>query len=332
MILVVNPNPALDRVAVVRFRPRATLRTERSFIWPGGSGIHAGHVAKVLGADVEVVGFQAGATGRQLEHHVRLHGLEGEWIAATGETRQTFSLLDLDAGNVCDVVEPGPQVDASAVARFEAAVRTRLAGASVVVLSGSLPDGCPEDLLVRIAEAARQLDVRVIADLQGAALESTAAAAPWMIKPSLEEITQLLEHAPEGTELMDRLHGWRDLGVGHVCLSMGERGLVWLSRDGLRHLLAPRVVAFNSIGCGDTLVGATAAAWERSGDVAAALREGVAAATDNLRHDAPGHCDPAEVAQLIPLIQDRPIDAQDLQELLRMPDARIPAGTFGLAS
>ncbi len=332
MILVVNPNPALDRVAVVRFQPRATLRAERSFIWPGGSGIHAGHVAKVLGADVQVVGFGAGVTGSQLDEQVRLHGLQAEWIAASGETRQTFSLLDVDAGNVCDVVEPGPRVDASAVATFEAAVRARLGSASIVVLSGSLPEGCPDGLLFLVAEAAREMNVRVIADLQGAVLESTVAASPWMIKPSLEEITQQLGHPPDGPELMECLRDWLDLGVEHVCLSMGARGLLWLSRAGVRHLSAPPVVAFNSIGCGDTLVGATAAAYERSGDVAMALRVGVAAATANLRHDEPGHCEPGEVAALVPLVQDRAIGPEDLEQLLRSADPRLPVVAAGFGS
>ena len=68
----------------------------------------------------------------------------------------------------------------------------RLPAMSMMVISGSLPDGCRSDLPARLALEARQAGVAVIADLQGVLLEATTEAAPWMVKPSLEELARHL--------------------------------------------------------------------------------------------------------------------------------------------
>ena len=109
-----------------------------------------------------------------------------------------------------------------------------------------------------------------------------------------------------------------------MCVSLAEHGLLWVSDEAPDHLAAPAVAAFNSIGCGDTLVGATAATYERVGDVATALRAGVAAATANLGHDAPGHCEPHEVDALAPLVTDELIDEQGIERLLARPSRHLP--------
>ena len=317
MILVVSPNPALDRVAVVRYRPRSTLRPERFFVWPGGSGVHAGAVARTLGAEVFVVGFAGGPTGATLDEQLRARGIGSAWTPIAGETRQTLSLIDIDDGNLCDVVEPGPRVDLGEARAMESTALDRLGTASLIVISGSLPLGCPALMPARLVRAARSAGLKVIADLQGSVLESTVAEAPWMIKPSLEEVAHHLGHGPSGTELATLCERWLAHGVVHVCVSMGERGLLWLSRGGYRLLTAPRARPFNTIGCGDALVGATAAMLDHDADVVSALRAGVAAATANLAHDAPGHCEPGEVATLSRLVDIRELDRADLTNLVR---------------
>jgi tagatose 6-phosphate kinase len=316
VILVVNPNPALDRVAVVRYRARATLRTQRFFVWPGGSGVHAGHVAHRLGASVVVVGFAAGATGGRLREVVEAAGIRGDWVAARGETRQTLSLLDADAGNLCDVVEPGPEVDLAGVGELEATVLGHLSDASIVIVSGSLPAGCPRGLPAWVIGQAGNRGLPTVVDLEGAVLEEAVAAGPWMIKPSYEEIARRLGHDPDASELLATCRVWHERGARNVCVSLGSLGLLWHSADGSRHLSAPVVPAWNTIGCGDTLVGATAATYETTGDLEHALRTGVAAAAANLALDAPGDCDPSVVDNLLPQVIVRQIDRASLAALL----------------
>jgi tagatose 6-phosphate kinase len=138
-----------------------------------------------------------------------------------------------------------------------------------------------------------------------------------MIKPSLEELETELGRRADAAELLERGEAWLAAGVQHVCISLGSGGVLWLSTAGtnLVTIHAP-TVPYNSIGCGDTLVGATGAAYLAAHDTEAALRYGVAAATANLRYDQPGHCTTDDVRNLLPATHIDPITEAGIKELL----------------
>lgn len=306
MILVINPNPALDRVAVTHFQRGATLRPQRFSLWAGGSGTHAGFVAHQLGAQVRVLGFLGGHTGAQFLDRLRAQGLAGSFIEVGGETRQTFSLLDVNEGNICDVAETGPAVSGNQVEHFLALVTQQLPNARLAILSGSLPPGCPATLAADLLAAAHRAGVPCLADLAGADLLLPALSArPWLLKPSRTELATL------GGVSQDDLAGlaavarcWLAEGAEQVCLSLDREGLLWLAPSGTRHFLPPQVEAFNSIGCGDALVGGLAAGYLQTGDLECAMRWGMAAAAANLQYDAPGYCTPADLQRLLPQVRE----------------------------
>src|SRR3954454_4955053 len=155
MLLVINPNMALDRVAVTRFREGTTLRPIRFSLWAGGSGTHAAYVARLLGAEVCVVGFVGGHTGALLREQVTAQEIRSDLVEIAGETRQTFSLLDEERGSICDVAEYGPVVSAEDVRRLEGVAARRIPEARMVIVSGSLPEGCPAELPAKLVATAR---------------------------------------------------------------------------------------------------------------------------------------------------------------------------------
>jgi 1-phosphofructokinase family hexose kinase len=304
VILVVNPNPALDRVAVVHFQKASTLRPVRFSIWAGGSGTHAGYVAHLLGEDVVVQAFAGGHTGALFREQLQRQGLEPDLVLVEGETRQTFSLLDVDTGNICDVPEQGPEVTLAQAQALESRALARIADAALVILSGSLPPGCPVELPNRLIEAARAAGVPCIADLAGPLLLGTLSSLPWLIKPSRTEVGELLGKAQ--VTIDDALHAartWQQAGAENVCISLDAAGLLWVSPQGAVQFTSPAVPAYNSIGCGDTLVGAVAAIYVQTRDLSAALRAGVAAAAANIAYDAPGYVTPDDIERLLPQVQ-----------------------------
>ena len=299
MILVVNPNPALDRVSVVRFRERSTLRPIRFSLWPGGSGTHAGHVAHLLGAEVVVQAFAGGHTGELFREQVERAGLRAELTPIAAETRETYSLLDVDRGNICDIAERGADVTAADAQAFEARALARIADAELMIISGTVPPGCSPEVPVRLIAAARAAGVPCIADLAGDLLLSAIPARPWLIKPSRPEVADILGKGEvELANALQLARTWLAEGVDNVCISLDASGLLWVSSGEVVQLIPPSVPVFNTIGSGDTLVGAMAATYARTHDLEASLRAGVAGAAANLSYDAPGYCTPADVERL----------------------------------
>lgn len=318
MILSIALNPAVDYVSVVIFRQRATLRPGLSLTWPGGSGVHAAVVARALGAQVKVLTFTAGHNGSLLADLISQHELALRSVTLPGETRITFSLLDERNGNICDVAERGPETPDAAVLSMRRAIKEELAAATTVILSGSLPDGCPPDILSEaISEATRQ-GIRVIVDLAAPELHHAVAAGPWLIKPSLEELTPPGGAEPDATHLLARCREWHEAGVQNACVSLGSRGLLWSAPKRMRHVaFGGHEPAYNAIGCGDTLVGAVAAAVDRGEPLRNALVMGVAAATANLAHVEPGFCESSEVLLFAAQTSMRELDVAELEQVLR---------------
>lgn len=321
MLLVVCPAPAVDRVAVVDFAPRTTLRPLRSFEWPGGSGVHAAHVAHQLGVEVEVIGFVGGLYGERFKELVRDHGLALTALASSAETRSTFTLVDRVQGNLFDCAVPGREPSHGSELRLLEAVEGALPRADLLVVSGSLPVGVPETVHPALVALARKHGVRVVADLTGTALVAALGARPWLVKPSLEELQRDGVTSGRGRDVVGLAQSWVAGGTEHVCVSLGAHGVLWASADGCRRIGIAPASAYNTVGCGDTLVGALAATVLKGDDVELALRRGVAAATANLARDEPGHCRPDEVKELLPRTFVEELDAAGLDRLLEPPHA-----------
>lgn len=299
-VLCVNPNPAVDRVAVVRFARGGTLRPIRSFEWPGGSGVHAAHVARQLGASVEVLAPVGGDYGQRFTELAKTHSIGVHAIANTAETRGTFTVLDVDEGNVCDIAELGgiadPGVDEALFAQFERLVED----AGVCVLSGSLLENLPVDMYARMVRASYAKGVPAIVDATGEALLAVTNAPVFLLKASLEELARdnVLRSGLPAQAVLDRAREWVASGVTNVCLSLGSAGLIWVSSDGVALLASGQVKPYNTVGCGDALIGAVAASINAGQSLMESLVKGVAAATANLAYDQPGHCTQADVLRL----------------------------------
>lgn len=317
MLLVVNPNPAIDRVSVVDFRRGSTIRPLQYLEWPGGSGVHAAHVAHRLGAEAEIVALLGGQYGAKFLALAAGHGLIVHAVDSGTETRGTYSIVDRVDGNVCDIAEPGQHHDPVGAMHLLAAVEAASADAGLAVVSGSVPLGIAPSVHADSIRLLKARGVRAIADLTGAPLALAIDAQPWMIKPSLEELQRDGVVSTDGRQAFDAARSWLDRGVDHVCVSLAAQGVLWVSAEGCRRLWLPADGApFNTIGAGDTLVGATAAAILQDLDVASALRQGVAAATANLSHIEPGDCTRDEVASLIESVETEDVDVHSFAALL----------------
>src|SRR5512142_898381 len=103
MIITVSPNVALDRVHVVRdFQAGEQSRAIRSFLQPGGSGVHAAEIIQALGGHSVALGLLGGKTGELWEGEAKRRRLAYDMVPISGETRESFCLIDLELGNIAE--------------------------------------------------------------------------------------------------------------------------------------------------------------------------------------------------------------------------------------
>ena len=291
MIVTVSPNVALDRVHVVRdFQAGEQSRAIKSFLQPGGSGVHAAEIVQALGGRSVALGLLGGRTGELWEAEAKRRRLAYDMVPIRGETRESFCLIDLDAGNIAESVEEGPHVDPDCLPLLLERLEQYLPEAELLILSGSVPPGFPDAGYAEMLALAKRHGVPVIADLHGQHLQRLLPHRPWLIKPSLKEFHELI-----GQQTVDMQERARTCGVLYreygaiIALSMSADGLLitgpdgqWLVKSPPVDVQLPNGRGRNVIGCGDALVGALAYEYCHTGNLVEAAKLGVAAAHCNL--------------------------------------------------
>jgi len=272
-MIVVFGSINLDLVVGVPYLPRAgETKTAHAFsTMPGGKGANQALAARRAGSSVALFG----AIGRDAFADSALALLQHDGVALDGvrvaDAATGIALIHVDAGGANTItVVPGAnahvasdQVPASLlgpaaillmqletpVAEVTALARRARAGGARVVLNAAPMRALDDSLLAAV-------DVLIVNETEAAALAA-----------SLES-----PQSPTGLAA----HFANRFG-GAAIVTLGAAGLVFASNDAQLSLPSPRVDIVDTVGAGDALVGALAAALDRSTPWPRALREGVAA-------------------------------------------------------
>ena len=348
MLLTVALNPALDLTYVVAaLVPGSAMRVTQVHQRTGGKAVNVARVAAAYGGLVCATGLAGGARGQAVRAALGEAGIRDEFEPIAGETRQTVTIVDSGrGGHPTELREPGPTVTADEWTRFQGRYARLAAEASVVVLSGSLPPGVPEDAYATLTSTARAAGpASVIVDAGGAALRLACAAGPDIVNPNERE---LLAASGDGTvagagagsgsgsgaragradRVLAAAESLRQLGASAVVASLGPTGSVAVTAAGRWRVRQPRL-AGNPVGAGDALVAglalgcARAAAADRTGagrtaadrtaadwtaaDWARVLAQASGLAMASVLSPTAGEVDPAEAARLAGQVRIRKI-------------------------
>jgi 1-phosphofructokinase len=256
MIITVTPNPSLDRtLAVERLERGEVLRSKARRVEPGGKGINVARALHAHGHEVLAVMPCGGGEGEQLVELLTAEGLTPVIVPIADHVRANVTIVEPD-GTVTKVNEPGPILDEDEIERLLATVDGGH-GADWVVGSGSLPPGCPIELFAAMTERAHRGGSRVVIDSSGAPLAAALEARPDLVKPNLEELTEVTGQ-PVRTigEAILAAQALRTRGVGTVLASLGEDGALLVDGAGALHAHLEVVAPRSSVGAGDaTLAG-----------------------------------------------------------------------------
>ncbi len=131
-----------------------------------------------------------------------------------------------------------------------------LAKVEAIAISGSLPDGLQETFYSDLIAIANKQEKTVVLDCSGSALEAVLKNPhkPSVIKPNLEELTDLLgkevtlENIKES--LQDRLFD----GIEWIVVSLGKEGAFAKVSDEFYRVKIPKIDVVNPVGSGDATV------------------------------------------------------------------------------
>lgn len=280
-ILTLTVNPALDRIVTVDrlvFEDRAYI--ENTTEAAGGRGINAARVLTSFGANATAITTSSpGEDGERFEHALQEDKFGKEIVKIRQQIRTNLTISDRQGLSV-KLNERGPKVSLAEQNQILKAVENHLPDASWLMLCGSLPPGVGVHFYTDLINLAAKHGVQTLLDTDGDALLHGLEAKPSLVKPNQSEAERLL-NTPLITRShwIDAVHRIKGLGAKSVALSLGARGIVAATDDGVLEAVPPGVEAVCPIGAGDAAAAAIVWSLERGDAFTEALRWGVAAGT-----------------------------------------------------
>lgn len=279
MIYTLTLAPAIDCVQRVKDFKRGGLnRGYRGEMEPGGKGINVSIVLKRLGLDSVATGFAGGFVGTYLLESLKHEGVTNRFIMVGENSRINFKILS-DDGSETQVNGAGPFIPPDKMEELFGELSSVEDG-DVLVLVGQVPQSFKEtvyaDIVRRIGKK-----VSIVADAIGALLTNLLPLHPFLVKPNLPELCDILG-LPLRTE-KEIVEGAKELkkrGAKNVIVSRGRNGAVMVDERGkvyVKKTLPEKAVS--SFGSGDALVAGFLCGYQLYGDYEKALDLAVATGT-----------------------------------------------------
>lgn len=277
MITTICLNPSFDRAMELDSLKLGEVNRIRELREDmGGKGINVAVVAQRLGLDVQCIGAMGEIGAEQLSARMDAEHLRHRFMRIPGRVRANLKLYIKGEKGITELNEAGSAIRMEDLDAFFRLADEETRDSDVVVLTGSLPPGCPEGTYRELMK--RLEGKKCILDTEGKELEMAAKARPFLIKPNLHEMETTL-----GLELRT-MRSIRDaallfirLGVEHAVVSMGAMGAMYVDAERTLYAPALRVATRSHIGAGDAMLGGMLLGYEREGDMGKAFRYGVAA-------------------------------------------------------
>lgn len=300
-LLTVTLNPSVDAwTTTERLVPQAKLRCSEPLQHPGGGGINVARVLHRLGSDVLALHVAAGPTGAALAALLAEEQLPVLPVAGSGDTRRAWTVLESCSGREYRFVPPGPRLAPAALAAVEDHLARLAPAPAVMVLSGSLPAGCDDDLYARLARCAQSRGSAVAVDASGPVLARSLEAGVDLVKPSLQELRELTG-APL-VSVAEQVAACRALVDGGqaatVALTLGADGALLVTREVALHASAVRVPLVSTVGAGDSFLAGLLHETVRGRGPHEALRTAAAAAAATVSRAGTSLCEAAQVERL----------------------------------
>lgn len=287
-------SPGAERPRVTVFGPDPLLSVtieargdaDDVHVHPAGQGVWVARMAAELGATPVLCSFVGGETGATLLP--LLDALPGERrIAHTAGPNGSY-VVDRRGGErhvVAAALRPAPQrheIDDLVATTVAAA----LGSAALVVCNPYPPEGLSDEVYEVIVADVKAAGIPVLVDLSSPRLDRTLASEPDLVKLNDWELAGYVHGPVDGPRALEAARALQAAGARAVAVTRAEAPILVLDGDADPfEIVPPSLPRGYREGCGDTMMGAIAAAWARGLPLRDALVLGAAAGSANfLRH------------------------------------------------
>jgi 1-phosphofructokinase len=309
MIAAVCANPCIDRAVYIDgFAYGGMNRISRCREDGCGKGVNVALACARLGLEAVCIGFMPRERNALILERLGRGGCDTDFIPCEGAVRVNTKVVEESAGVTTELNEGGPPASARECELLVESAARWARRCSHIVLSGSVPPGCPRDFYRKMIEAVKAAapGCACVLDAEGALLAEGLKAAPHIVKPNRFELEtlsgrKLRRIAEIHAEAQKLVAG----GVRIAAVSLGGDGAY--ITDGGEAYWAPaaEVKIVNTIGAGDSFVAGLLLGLTKGLPLGETFRCGMAAAASSLSAEGTGLVDAALYEEYLPKIDIR---------------------------
>lgn len=307
-IISLTLNPALDCASTTeRIIADGKLRCSVPIFEPGGGGINVSRSIHKLGGESIAIYPAGGSSGDQLTALLTAEGVSTEPVACSQWTRQNLNVVTTDDNAQYRFIMPGASLSTEEQSLLQSLLEKHH-DAQYCVISGSIAEDMPQNVVANIIQYCQQHSIKVIYDGSGSALEAAVnQGGLYLIKPNGDELAVLTNSKfIEPDELENKARQIISEGKSEVVLvSLGPQGALLVTKDVCEQIVPPRVQKNSTVGAGDSMVGATVLALANGLSIRQAARRGVAAGTAATMNHGSELCKAADVDRIYAWISDK---------------------------
>ncbi len=289
-------------------------RSDQCHDFASGKATNAARVLHSLGRPATLVTVAGGDRGPLFLADLNRAGIAVRAVQVTTPTRLCVTVIDQGRRHSTELVEEPRPLDADVADALAAELEAALQGARMLVLSGKLAPGLPDNFLARAVQAANERGVRSVLDTRKEPLHEALEARPFIVKPNRSELAETVGRSVDSRSAMhDAMAMLVDRGAQHVVCTRGRDGSSLCGRDeagDIRfwNVSTPSVESVSPIGCGDAFAAGLAAGLRDGASVVEACRFASACGAANALTPHAGHLDAPTAQALLEQVKVRQID------------------------
>ncbi len=278
-----------------------------SIDFASGKGINVAKAIESMDQPATCLGF-SGDQSIAAFNALNTGFLKVNLTAVAGKTRTNITLFASDDHKETHIRTTGFTVTADDCQKLIEKIDACAEPGDIVVLSGSLPPGAPDNLYKTLIELCHNKAVIPFLDTSGTGLMSGIKAKPYLIKPNQQELEDIIgKTLTDEQSIVDAARAIIDQGDQWVYISRGDKGAIAVSEKlalaaYVNHELGKVV---SKIGCGDAMVAGLAIATLGGLDLNGTLKSGIACGTANLFSREPGRFDKNRLSEIADRVEIR---------------------------
>lgn len=256
MIYTITLNPALDHyMETPELRVDDANRVKAECLYAGGKGIDVSRAIRHFGGDSMALGFIGGHNGQIMVNMLKHEGVTPYFTPISQETRRDVIVNNLSRRRQTILNARGPTISEDEWESFLTHLRMLELREAYVVLGGSLPKGVPIDAYRQIIALVQRRGAKAILDADGVALREGLKAKPFAVKPNLNELRRVTgRELQTDQEVLKAAIAMNRAGVKIVMVSLGQKGVLVVSKSECLRAIPPTVNVKSTVGAGDSTV------------------------------------------------------------------------------